>query len=350
MKKRWISAGLVLALGVGNLPSLGQVVGRERDVTVTGPRGRSIQRSLSSQRGPGYVNREVTIQRPGGTFQSSNTAQRAVPRGPAAYSNRGYVPTGHRGGGGGGGGYGPRGPVFVERNVYVNNNRGPGWGPALAVGGGLFGLGMFAGSALASAPPAPVFVAQPAPIYMAPAPPPTVIYNAPQPYTPVAQAPATVVVDPVANAIGRLQSSHDNSRIEGAYTLGRLRDARAVPALVDRLKNDWDKDVRVAAANALGEIGDPRASEPLRQAVALDKRQAVRDAAGLALGQIASGVPTEVPAEPALGPGASTIQTPTQSLTPSSAKFSDVAPPIEEQVPPDPTPSFSSSPGFSGTP
>ncbi|SIO66291.1 HEAT repeat-containing protein [Singulisphaera sp. GP187] len=348
MKKRWFSAGLVLALGVGNLPSWGQVVGRERDVTITGPRGRTVQRSISSERGPGFVNREVTIQRPGGTFQSSNTAQRIAPRGPAPYAGRGYVPTGHHGGGG----YGPRGPVIVERNVFVNNNRGPGWGPALAVGGGLFGLGMFAGSALASAPPTPVFVAQPAPVYMAPAPPPTVIYNAPQPYTPVAQAPATVVVDPVANAVGRLQSNHGNSRIEGAYTLGRLRDARAVPALVDRLKNDWDKDVRVAAANALGEIGDPRATESLRQAVSLDKRQAVRDAAGLALGQIASGVPTEVHAEPALGPGpgASAIRTPAQSPSPTSARYRDVAPPIEEQVPPDPTPSLSLSPGFSGTP
>lgn len=340
MKKRWISTGLVLALGVGNLPSWGQVVGRERDVTITGPRGRSVQRSISSERGPGFVNREVTIQRPGGTFQSSNTAQRIVPRGPAVNPGRGYVPTGHRGGGPGG--YGPRGPVFVERNVFVNNNRGPGWGPALAVGGGLFGLGMVAGSALASSPPPPVYVAQPAPVYVAPAPPPTVIYNAPQPYTPVAQAPATVVVDPVANAIGRLQSNHDNSRIEGAYTLGRLRDARAVPSLVDRLKNDWNKDVRVAAANALGEIGDPRATESLRQAVSLDKRQAVRDAAGQALGQIAAGMS----AEPALGAGSSAIEPRAASLSPTSAKFTDVAPPSDEQVPPDPTPSLSSSPGF----
>lgn len=341
MKKRWIGAGLVLALGVGNLPSWGQVVGRERDVTITGPRGRSIQRSISSQRGPGFVNREVTVQRPGGTFQSSNTAQRIVPRGPAGYpAGRGYIPTGHRGGG-----YGPRGPVFVERNVFVNNNRGPGWGPALAVGGGLFGLGLFAGSALASPPP-PVFVAQPAPVYVAPAPPPTVIYNAPQPYTPVAQAPATVVVDPVANAIGRLQSNHDNSRIEGAYTLGRLRDARAVPALVDRLKNDWDKDVRVAAANALGEIGDPRASEPLRQAASLDNRQAVRDAAGLALERMAAGVP----AEPALGNGPAVSEPAEASPSPTSARFTPIAPPTDDQVPPDPTPSLSSSPGFNETP
>lgn len=358
MKKRWISAGLVLALGVGNLPSWGQVVGRERDVTITGPRGRSIQRSISSERGPGFVNRDVTIQRPGGTYQSSRTAQRIAPRPPAPYpAGRGYYPTGHHGGGG----HGPRGPVFVERNVYVNNNRGPGWGPALAVGGGLFGLGMFAGSALASPPP-PVFVAQPAPVYVAPAPPPTVIYNAPQPYTPVAQAPATVVVDPVANAIGRLQSSHDNSRIEGAYTLGRLRDSRAVSPLVDRLKNDWDKDVRVAAANALGEIGDPRASEPLRQAVALDKRQAVRDAAGMALEQISRGVPIEQtqPAAPAttLDAGTSTgtpeLEPLPSSPSPTSAKFStqfkDVAPPIEEQVPPDPTPSLTPSAGFSDRP
>jgi hypothetical protein len=337
MKKRWFSAGLVLALGMGGLPSWGQVVGRERDVTITGPRGRSIQRSVTSERGPGFVDRQVTIQRPGGTFHSQNFAQR-IPRGPVPSAARGFVPTGHRGG------YGPRGPVFVERNVVVN--RGPGWGPALAIGGGLFGLGMFAGSALASPPPPPVYVAQPAPVYVAPAPPPTVIYNAPQPYAPAAQAPATVVVDPVANAIGRLQSNHDNSRIEGAYTLGRLRDARAVGPLVDRLKNDWDRDVRVASANALAEIGDPRASEPLRQAASLDKKQAVRDAANQALSRLAT--PVEAPAEPNLAPSAVETPAPTATPTPTSSTFKDVAP--IEQVPPPPTPAFSSSPGFSDTP
>jgi len=354
VKKQWMKTGLVLALGMGSLPGScwSQVVGRERDVTITGPRGRSIQRSFSTQRGPGFVDRQVTVQRPGGTFHSENFAQR-VPRGP--------VPTGHRGGGFYGHRPGPRGPVFIERNVVID--RGPGWGPALAVGGGLFGLGMVAGSALASPPPPPVYVAQPAPVYVAPAPPPTVIYNPPQPYAVAPQPPATVVVDPVANAIGRLSSSHDNSRIEGAYTLGRLRDPRAVGPLADRLRNDWDKDVRTAAANALGEIGDPRASEPLRQAAALDKRQAVRDAANLALSRLATEVqaPASAPAaadpnpapplsleSPDPGPSAST-SVPSRSPSPTSARFQAIEP-AEDVPPPPPTPATSNSPGFTDTP
>src|SRR4051812_48881137 len=118
MKSRWISTGMALALGLGGASSRGQVV--ERDVTITGPRGRSIERNIRSERGPGYVDRQVTVHRPGGTFHSEASALR-VPRavGPV---RGGYVPTGHWGGG-----YGHRPPVFVERNVVVN--RGLGWGP-----------------------------------------------------------------------------------------------------------------------------------------------------------------------------------------------------------------------------
>jgi len=347
MKKLWFSAGLALALGTCQLPCWAQI-SRSRDISVTGPGGRTLQRSISRQRGPGFVDRQVSIQRPGGSFQTHATAIRS-PRGPVPYSARGYVPTGHRGG------FGPRGPVVVERNIVVD--RGPGWGTALAVGGGLFGLGMFAGSALASPPP-PVYVAQPAPVYVAPVAPPTVVYTPPQPYVPVAQAPAeTVVVDPVANAIGRLSSNHDNSRIEGAYTLGRLRDPRAVAPLADRLRNDWDKDVRVAAANALGEIGDPRASEPLRQASALDNRQVVRDAAGMALSRLAvtsqpavqATEPTvPVQSEPDLNApltddtsGVSEIPRESSQYSPTSAQFKDVI----QTPPPPPRPLVSPSTG-----
>ncbi|MBV8314005.1 MAG: hypothetical protein JOZ53_03635, partial [Planctomycetaceae bacterium] len=61
---RWMSAGLVLAMGLvwGGSPAWGQV--RESDVTVTGPRGRSIERSIRSERGPGFLDRQIEIRRP----------------------------------------------------------------------------------------------------------------------------------------------------------------------------------------------------------------------------------------------------------------------------------------------
>jgi hypothetical protein len=325
---------------MGAVPSWGQIRERERDVTITGPRGHTIQRSIRSERGPGFIDRQVNIQRPGGSFHSEAAAAR-IPRMPGPPAGRGFGPPHHWGGG-----FGPRGPVVVERDVVVN--RGLGVGPALAIGGGLFGLGLFAGSALASPPPPPV--------YVAPAPPPVVVYNAPQPYSAAPPPPATVVVDPVANAAGRLQSYHANSRREGAYTLGRLRDPRALPPLMDRLKNDYNTDVRVAAATALGEIGDPRGAVALERASVYDKKQVVRDAASQALSRLPREMPATVqpglaaPATvapaggiPAQGPvGGVPVQGPTTGI-PAQA-------PIEDAPPPPPTPAFPSSEGFSDRP
>ena len=92
--------------------------------------------------------------------------------------------------------------------------------------------------------------------------------------------------DAVADAVGRLKSFHASSRIDGALTLGRIGDPRAVPALNERLEHDFDKEVRVAAAQALGEIGDERGAVALQKAVIHDKRADVRDAAKLALAKI----------------------------------------------------------------
>src|SRR4051812_20565798 len=95
---RWKGAGLVLAVGLvgAGAPAWGQV--RERDVTVTGPRGRSIEGSTRSEGGPGFIARQVEIRRPGGTFERDVRIARPpfVPHpGPAV---RGY-------------GVGPVGPV-----------------------------------------------------------------------------------------------------------------------------------------------------------------------------------------------------------------------------------------------
>src|SRR5207249_687496 len=96
--------------------------------------------------------------------------------------------------------------VVVERDYVVN--RRPLWGASLGIGVPFFGF------AFGSPPPPPP------PVYIAPPPPPVVVYNPPQRYLPT-PPPSTVVADPVANAMGRLSSSHDNSRRDGALTLGR---------------------------------------------------------------------------------------------------------------------------------
>jgi HEAT repeat protein len=48
--------------------------------------------------------------------------------------------------------------------------------------------------------------------------------------------------------------------------LGEIKDARAVPYLVEAL-DDKDDFVRFFAAEALGKIGDPSAVEPLMESV-----------------------------------------------------------------------------------
>lgn len=345
----WFSLGMMLALGqaMEGGSASGQIVERERDVKVTGPRGRSIERNIVSERGPGgLINRQMTIQRPGGTFHGGAQVVRPpVHAGPGPLiRGGGYAPAGRYGG------YGPR------PHVTINNRAGgSSWLAPLAVGGGLLGLGVFAGSAMASRPPPPPPVyAVPAPVYVTPVPPPTVIYNPPQPYiAPQPPQPPTVVIDPVADAMARLQSHHDNSRRDGAYTLGRLRDPRAIPALVERLKLDDDTDVRIAAATALGEIGDPRAAIYLERVTLYDKKQKVRDAAALAL----SHMPREV--APQVGPPVTASPEPSPPyVTPLPSGPAVTAPstiPLEEaepieNVPPPPTPVTSGGTGFRDNP
>jgi HEAT repeats len=279
---RWFKTGVVVALGAGAVlgpaPAGAQVV-RERDTTVTGPRGNSLTRDLKSVRGPGFLERETTIKRPGGaTFTRDTILQ------------RGGGPVGMPGGGPhfrpGFGGFGPRG-------VIVNNFGGGGGG-----GNGLldFGLGAVAGGVLgglvgrATAPttvvtPPPVVVGQPvmiAPAVVQPAP---VVVQAPPVYQSGVQQ-ASVVPPDLAAAIQRLQSYHESSRHDACVVIGRLGDDRGVPALIDRLKNDRAVSVRVAAATALGQIGDPKSQIVLERAVIYDKKQEVRDAATASIGRM----------------------------------------------------------------
>ncbi|MDB5351921.1 MAG: lyase HEAT-like repeat protein [Planctomycetota bacterium] len=246
-----------ISLAIFGLVAASSLAGAQvvnRDVKVTGPKGRSIERQIHTERGPGYAERDITIRRPGGTYERDVRVQRGG----------GHVP-----------GPGPRGPNVYQRNVVIENDYYlPPPRPALfgfGFGGPSFNFGF--------ASPPPVYVAPP-PIFVEPAPPPTVIYQPPIRYAaPPAQ---TVVADPVAAAMDRLKSYHNHSRRDGALTLGRLGDARAVPALIDRLDRDGEKEVRVAAAWALGEIGDPRGALSLQKASLYDRKREVKEAAAIA--------------------------------------------------------------------
>jgi len=83
-------------------------------------------------------------------------------------------------------------------------------------------------------------------------------------------------VEPVMQALARPET-----RRQAAVVLGRLRDARAVPGLLDTLDDDA-LPVRVASAWALGEIRDPAAIEHLA-ALTGDAAYEVRAAASTAI-------------------------------------------------------------------
>lgn len=329
---RLFGRGVLLALGVsaGVCPVLGPTAARsqtyERDVTITGPRGRSVERQTEIHRGPGGIDRDLTIRRPGGTYERQTHIGRAPGFGGGGYGRGGFGPA-------------PGRNVFVERDVFINRG-GPGlsgladFGIGAAVG---TGAGLLLGRAFAPPPP-PVYVV-PEPLYVAPPvfvpppPPPVVVYNPPVRYQP-APPPATIVVDPVAQAAARLGSPSHHSRRDSALILGRLGDARGVPPLVDRLKHDASPDVRVAAASALGAIGDPRSAIILERAIIYDKKQKVRDAASAALARM----PRETVTVPSGAPVTSSAPAPSISLEPAEGASVPSLDPIE-RVPPPPTPS-----------
>ena len=322
--RRGIGAGLALAatLGMVGPSARGQVV--ERKTEVTGPRGRTIERDVRIKRGPGYVDRQIDIKRPGGEIRRDTR----VLTGPGGGGYRGGPGPGFVGGGGGWGPrpYGPGPRVIVERDVVFAPPPPP---PRpfgfLSVGGPLFGVSLGAPALF----PPPVVVA----------PPPVVV--APQFGGPVSAAPPPQV-DVTAEALGQLQGFWASNRRDAAQALGRLRDPRAVPSLMERLKNDTDKSVRASCAWALGEIGDPRASAFLEHATLYDHKQEVRDAAGLAFQRlpVAGSAPVVEGNAPApAGPVARTQGDPPALEGPAE----ELAPVDRSTPPPIPTP-----PGESG--
>jgi HEAT repeats len=242
--------GGLLGLSVVSTMALGQVVEKERETTVTGPKGRTIQRDITVQKGPGFINRQVEVKRPGETIIRDTRIQTGPGGGrfggPPAFN--GGIPRFYGG------------PRFVQ-NVIVPQ-------PAVAGFIGLPPLGLFFGGGgggggvgIGGGGPVP-----------------------PPPGGPGGPPPPPPGFDAFADAVGRLKSFHASSRRDGALALGRMGDPRAVLALNERLEHDFDKDVRVASAWALGEIGDERGAVALERAVLSEKwHHEVRDAAATAL-------------------------------------------------------------------
>ena len=264
----------VVALATCHSPASGQGLDRERSVSVTGPAGRTLEREVHSNRAPGSRSRGVEVHRPGGaTFQRDLSIERS------SGSSRGYDAPRP---------FGPGPGMVVERGVVIERGR-PWGGPPIGIAAPFFNFSF--GRAFPPFPP-PIFVAGP-PVFVAAPPPP--VYGSPAPV--VVPTEPIPPADPLADALGRFRSGHDNSRRDGALTLGRIGDPRAVPALIDRLERDGERDVRVASAWALSEIGDPRAAVALERAALFDKRREVREAATSAYQRLARDAPTEVEAE-----------------------------------------------------
>jgi HEAT repeat protein len=90
--------------------------------------------------------------------------------------------------------------------------------------------------------------------------------------------------DQIEILIQNLNSEYRELRLCAVWTLGRVKDPRAVKALIDALQHK-DTIVRVKAAEALGETRDPKAVEPLI-AVLNDKEDTFREAAAKSLTKI----------------------------------------------------------------
>jgi HEAT repeats len=243
MKSLSESSAFAILCWVLALPLSGQTI--ERDTTITGPRGRTLDRQVEIQRKPGSVSRDIQIKRPGGTFERQVQVQRS----PAGVRRGPLIP-----------GPWPR-PPWIPRTVVIGQ-------PAPAFGFGLlaapmlnFSFGGGGGGFGGGGPGVPFRGGGPAGPPGGPAPPP----------------------DEVALMAQRLQSFYSNNRKEAAYTLGQLGDPRAVPSLVHVLKYDYHKDVRIASAIALGEIGGSESAIALERSSIYDHKEDVRQASATAL-------------------------------------------------------------------
>jgi HEAT repeat protein len=76
------------------------------------------------------------------------------------------------------------------------------------------------------------------------------------------------------------------TRLEVVQALGEIGDAAAEPALIEHLKSDEYVPVRVAAAHALARMGGARAVLALKWSASNDKEPRVAEAARAGLAEL----------------------------------------------------------------
>lgn len=91
-------------------------------------------------------------------------------------------------------------------------------------------------------------------------------------------------IDQVERLIQNLNSEYRDLRMSAIWTLGRVKDPRAVEALINALRHK-DPLMREKAAEALGETKDMKAVEPLI-AILKDDEETFRETAAKALEKI----------------------------------------------------------------
>src|SRR3954465_11459145 len=105
-------------------------------------------------------------------------------------------------------------------------------------------------------------------------------------------------IDDLTRAL--MQDPSYKVRVQAALVLGKLNDKRAVPALIQALK-DENETVRGVAATSLGRIGDKSSSNALMVASTSDASEFVRSQAKKALEVVAGGGTTMVATPPKAG-------------------------------------------------
>jgi len=91
-------------------------------------------------------------------------------------------------------------------------------------------------------------------------------------------------IDQIERLIQNLNSEYRDLRMSSIWTLGRVKDPRAVQVLINTLGNK-DPLMREKAAEALGHTGDLKAVESLIS-ILNDQEETIREAAAGALGKI----------------------------------------------------------------
>ena len=102
------------------------------------------------------------------------------------------------------------------------------------------------------------------------------------------------VIDPVFDSLSRqLRDILPDRRREAAFAMGQLRNPRAVPLLLERLRVDLNKNVRKASVVALSQIPDPSIPGYLERVALYDPNAEVRQLASNLMKKLSEAPGTE---------------------------------------------------------